>query len=62
MATLKDLQPYIDETIELFMEKMRQKDGDIVDLCLWTQLFAFGESSASRQHLLSKAGDIVQTC
>lgn len=34
MATSKDLQPYVDERNESFMGKMRQKDGDIVDLCL----------------------------
>ena len=44
METLKDLQPYVDNTIVHFIERMEEKRSGDIDLGKWVQLFAFGKS------------------
>jgi len=44
MESLKDLEPYVDETTQLFLRKMDERLGQVVDMGNWFQLFAFGES------------------
>ena len=43
MDALKDLEPYVDHAINVFLDKMNQKEGKDVDMGNWVQLFAFGE-------------------
>jgi hypothetical protein len=42
MASLKDLEVYVDASVTVFMEKMASMVGKSVDMGLWVQLFAFG--------------------
>ena len=42
MDALKDLEPYVDNMIEVFNRKMDEQVGKVVDLAKWAQLFAFG--------------------
>lgn len=42
MESLKDLEPYVDETTRLFLRKMDERLGQVVDMGNWFQLFAFG--------------------
>ncbi|GAB7338673.1 hypothetical protein MBLNU457_5399t3 [Dothideomycetes sp. NU457] len=51
MESLKDLEPYVDETTQLFLRKMDERLGQVVDMGNWFQLFAFdiiGEITFSR--------------
>ncbi|KAL2675845.1 cytochrome P450 family protein [Phyllosticta citricarpa] len=41
MESLKDLEPYVNESIGLFMRKMEERQGRAVDMGNWVQLFAF---------------------
>lgn len=43
METLKDLQPYVNNAINVFMEKMIERKDQAIDLGTWVQLFAIGE-------------------
>ena len=47
MDTLKDLEPYVDTSVKLFMEQMGKVSGQKVDMGYWLQLFAFGSSPFS---------------
>lgn len=49
METLKDLEPYVDDCLAVFMRKMDEEiaTGDSIDMAKWVQLFAFGMSSVS---------------
>jgi len=42
MTSLHDLEPYVDDTIKVFLTKMAEVRGR-VDLGKWAQLYAFGE-------------------
>lgn len=42
MTSLTDLEPYVDDTIKVFLDKMAEAKGR-VDLGKWVQLYAFGE-------------------
>ncbi|PNS18416.1 Isotrichodermin C-15 hydroxylase [Sphaceloma murrayae] len=61
METLKDLEPYVDHTTQILYHNLRQRQGQIVDLGRWVQLFAFdiiGELSFSRSfNFLESAKD-----
>lgn len=46
MSSLKDLEPYVDGSVNKFLDNMGQRQGQIIDIGKWCQLFAFG------QHLL----------
>ena len=43
MEALKDLEPFVDTAINVFMDCMKQREGQIVDMGNWVQLFAFGK-------------------
>jgi hypothetical protein len=43
MSSLKDLEDYVDQTVSTFLEKMREHEGQSVDMGKWVQLFAFGK-------------------
>jgi hypothetical protein len=47
MESLKDLEPYVDNAVSHFMEKMDKMQGRSTDLGEWLQLFAFGMSCDS---------------
>ncbi|KAF2157283.1 cytochrome P450 [Myriangium duriaei CBS 260.36] len=51
METLKDLEPYVESTIGTLFENLDRRQGQIIDLGNWVQLFAFdviGEVTFSR--------------
>ena len=43
MTSLKDLEPYVTECVEVFKQSMDTRIGQIVDMGSFVQLFAFGE-------------------
>lgn len=43
MDALKDLEQYVDESIKVFMQNMKERVGKPMDMGKWVQLFAFGE-------------------
>ena len=43
MEALKDLEPFVDKAIEVFMGCMKQREDQVVDMGNWVQLFAFGK-------------------
>ena len=43
MESLKDLEPYVDNTVQVFLDAMSQRHGQVIDLGKWVQLFAFGK-------------------
>jgi hypothetical protein len=45
MKSLKDLESYVDNALKVFMKKMEEKAGSVVDMGNWVQLLAFGSSS-----------------
>lgn len=42
MDSLKDLEKYVDDAVDVFMTKMQEMQGQSVNMGLWVQLFAFG--------------------
>jgi hypothetical protein len=42
MSALKDLEDYVDQTVSTFLEKMKENEGQNIDMGRWVQLFAFG--------------------
>ncbi|PSK59191.1 Isotrichodermin C-15 hydroxylase [Elsinoe australis] len=61
VETLKDLEPDVDRTIHLLNDNLRQRQGQVINLGRWVQLFAFdiiGELSFSRSfNFLESAQD-----
>ena len=52
MGTLKQLEPFVDDAVKVFVEQMNKRAGQIVDIGHWTQLFAFdviGEITFSKR-------------
>lgn len=47
MDSLKDLEPYVEDAVSHFMDKMEEFQGRSIDLGEWLQLFAFGTSCSS---------------
>jgi hypothetical protein len=43
MEALKDLEPFVDKAIDVFMDCMKPREGKVIDMGNWVQLFAFGE-------------------
>ncbi|KAI4725619.1 cytochrome P450 [Aureobasidium sp. EXF-10728] len=41
MTSLKDLEPYVDDTVKRFMDAMSERQNQVVDMGKWAQLFAF---------------------
>lgn len=51
MESLKDLEPYVDDTLGVFFSRMNEHLGHVIDMGKWVQLFAFdiiGEITFSR--------------
>ena len=44
MDALKDLEPYVDNAVQVFLDKMSERQGQVVDFGRWVQLFAFGKN------------------
>jgi len=42
MEALKDLEPYVDNAVRVFLDNMNERQGSIIDMGNWVQLFAFG--------------------
>jgi len=59
MESLKDLEPYVDETTQLFLRKMDERLGQVVDMGNWFQLFAFG-TSHNNENVLTSVADETQ--
>ena len=42
MGSLRELEPFVDDALKVFMDNMKQKSREVVDMGNWVQLFAFG--------------------
>lgn len=42
MSSLKELEKWVDDAIEVFMRRMEDQGSRTVDLGKWLQIFAFG--------------------
>lgn len=47
LNNLKSLEPYVDDTIRRFMDKLRENQCTKTDMGKWMQLFAFGMCTVS---------------
>lgn len=47
MTSLKELEPYVDSAIQVFLGKLGGMLGRTVDLGNWVQLYAFGTFTSS---------------
>ena len=43
MESLKDLEPFVDNTLRGFLAELDQKTGQVIDMGNYVQLFAFGQ-------------------
>lgn len=43
MDSLKDLEPYVDNAVAVFLGQMNQRQGQVLDMGNFVQLFAFGK-------------------
>lgn len=61
MESLKDLEPYVDNAVNVFLDNMSQRQDQTIDMGNWVQLFAFdviGEVSFSKRFgFMDAAGD-----
>lgn len=61
MESLKDLEPYVNNAINVLLDNMSERQGQVVDLGNWVQLFAFdviGEITFSKRFgFMDVAGD-----
>ena len=53
MDALKDLEPYVDNAIQVFLDCMSERQGEVIDMGNWVQLFAFGNTLSIGQLLRS---------
>lgn len=44
MDSLRQLEPYVDDAVKVFLDRMGQRTNQVVDIGNWVQLFAFGET------------------
>ncbi len=42
MDSLKDLEEYVDHAVTIFLDNMSERQGQVIDMGNWVQLFAFG--------------------
>ena len=42
MDSLKDLEEYVDHAVTVFLDNMSERQGQVIDMGNWVQLFAFG--------------------
>lgn len=45
MTSLKDLEPYVDDSVKRFLDAMSERQNQVVDMGKWAQLFAFGRQN-----------------
>ncbi|KAK3070919.1 hypothetical protein LTR53_009599 [Teratosphaeriaceae sp. CCFEE 6253] len=60
MESLKDLEHGVDNAVNVFLDNMSQRQGQVIDLGNWVQLFAFdviGEVTFSKRFGFMDAGD-----
>lgn len=43
MEALKDLEQYVDNAVNVFLDNMSERQDQVIDMGDWVQLFAFGE-------------------
>jgi cytochrome P450 len=49
MESLQDLEPYVDNAVNVFLDNMAQRQDQVVDIGSWSQLFAFDVSLTHSQ-------------
>ena len=49
MDSLRDLEQYVDDAVDVFLHCMDERLGQRIDMGNWVQLFAFG--SYTRTHV-----------
>ena len=52
MEALKDLEQYVDNAVNVFLDSMSERQNKIIDMGNWVQLFAFGETKSLELALL----------
>ena len=61
MESLKDLEPYVDNAVNVFLDNMSQRQEQVIDMGNWVQLFAFDVISevsfSKRIGFMDAAGD-----
>lgn len=60
MSSLMDLEEYVNDVVNVFMAKMKEMQGQTVDMGKWTQLFAFdviGEVTFSKRFGFLDSGE-----
>ncbi|KXL43926.1 hypothetical protein M433DRAFT_151346 [Acidomyces richmondensis BFW] len=60
MESLRDLEQYVDNAINVFLDNMSQRLGKVIDMGNWVQLFAFdviGEITFSKRFGFMDAGE-----
>lgn len=60
MTSLKDLEVYVDDAVNVFMARMKEMQGQTIDMGKWTQLFAFdviGELTFSKRFGFLDSGE-----
>lgn len=45
MDSMRDLELYAEKTVARLMMRLEERQGQIVDMGLWMQLFAFGRKT-----------------
>ncbi|KAK5121408.1 hypothetical protein LTR85_005240 [Meristemomyces frigidus] len=52
MDSLRDLEPFVDDAVKVFLDNMAERQGRVIDMGNWVQLFAFdviGEITFSKR-------------
>ncbi|KAK1823561.1 hypothetical protein LTR12_001972 [Friedmanniomyces endolithicus] len=61
MDSLKDLEEYVDHVVTIFLDNMSERQGQVIDMGNWVQLFAFdviGEATFSKRFgFMDSGGD-----
>jgi len=52
MESLKDLEEYVDDSIQVFLTRMEEMQGKSIDMGKWVQLFAFGMNILIYMHTI----------
>lgn len=43
MESLRDLEPFVDDAVKVFLDRLSERQAQVIDMGNWVQLFAFGE-------------------
>ncbi|PYH91399.1 cytochrome P450 [Aspergillus ellipticus CBS 707.79] len=57
MSGVEELEPYLDDVLRVFLDRMGEVDRERVDMSYWAQLFAFGYSRFSKRFGFIETGD-----